>query len=237
MPRTGFSCRFTGQCPEGYSLRELSRIFHPVGIASILKTDVRFQNQFNLISADQYCIIITVISVILITGSAITTQAATLDRSYLSTMGHLVGGWTIIDENNPIFDGVKASPWDPRRRYKKGDLISQSFPGFEEQTLYIATTNQPEGRPFDLSHRAAHDLFRNECGHPATSGLISFLVTMHLAFIMGLIVLISVCHFSNFYYESLIWTLAANVVSAYGIIRATANDLSEVETIAKEISR
>lgn len=237
FPRTSFSCRFTGHCPEGPTLSELSKVLYPVGITSVLRTDGIYQNQFSLMISDWYTAILIALSIVVITFSAIFTQAATLDRSYLSTMGHLVGGWTVLVENNRNLDGIKASPWDPRRRYKKGDLICQTFPGFGTHTIYVATTNQPEGRPFDLSLRATHDLFRNECGHPATSRLIAFFTKIQMMLVMTLMVLIFGCYVLDYYYGSLMWILAANVVAAYGTIRETVNDVSEIQTIAKEISR
>jgi hypothetical protein len=237
FPRTGFSCRFTGHCPEGASLVELNKVFFPAGIISALRPDGSYQNQFALITTDRGAAVFTILSVILITGSAILTQAATLDRSYLAIMGHLAGGWTIVSQSHPAVAGrPKPSPWDPRRRYNKGDLISQSFPGIGTQTIYMATTNQPEGKPYDLGLRAAHDMFRNELGHPANSGLIKFLVTMQVYLIIALMMMILSYHALDYDCGSLRWTLVANLLAAYGTISATTTDLTAMEILACEIS-
>lgn len=56
--------------------------------------------------------------------------------------------------------------WDPKRRYQKGDRIAYN------DAVYEAASNSPEGPPFDPFLRAAHDLFRDELGHPSSSNVI-----------------------------------------------------------------
>lgn len=208
-----------------------------MGIVSALRPDGNYESQFALITIDRGAAVLTILSVILITGSTILTQAATLDRSYLAIMGHLAGGWTIVSESHPAVAGrPKPSPWDPRRRYNKGDLISQPFPGIGTQTIYMATTNQPEGKPYDLGLRAAHDMFRNELGHPANSALVKFLATMHLNLIVALMMMIFAYHALDYDCGSLRWTLAANLLSAYATLSARSTDLTAMERLACEVS-
>lgn len=180
------------------------------------------------------------ISVIIITGSVVFTQAATLNRSYLSIMGYLAGGWCIVDMKDPAYSlpsATSPSPWDPRRRYKKGDLIVQDLPAFGGKAIYVATTNAPEGIPYDLSLRATHDLFRNELGHPATSTMISFIIFLQLCLILSLMIMIGVYQFLEYRCGSLTWTLVANIVATYGTMRATAvPNLSEMQNLARDFS-
>lgn len=226
-------------CPEGTSIQDLSIVFYPMGIDSTQRNDGLSTNEFALIGIDRGYSWMTLFSVILITGSVVFTQAATLNRSYLGIMGYLAGGWSIVDMKDPAHhpSAKKPSPWDPRRRYKKGDLIVQDLPAFGGKAIYVATTNAPEGIPYDLSLRATHDLFRNELAHPATSTLISAVATLQLCLIIILMIMIAAYLFMNYQYRSLIWTLAANLVSAYGTMRARAvPNFSEMRQLAQDFS-
>ena len=226
-------------CPEGTSIQDLSIVFYPMGIDSTQRNDGLSTNEFALIGIDRGYSWMTLFSVILITGSVVFTQAATLNRSYLGIMGYLAGGWSIVDMKDPAYhpSAKKPSPWDPRRRYKKGDLIVQDLPAFGGKAIYVATTNAPEGIPYDLSLRATHDLFRNELAHPATSTLISAVATLQLCLIVILMIMIAVYQFMNYQYRSLIWTLAANLVSAYGTMRARAvSNFYEMRQLAQDFS-
>lgn len=226
-------------CPEGTSIQDLSIVFYPMGIDSTQRNDVLSTNEFALIGIDRGYSWMTLFSVILVTGSVIFTQAATLNRSYLGIMGYLAGGWSIVDMKDPAYhpSAKKPAQWDPRRRYKKGDLIVQDLPAFGGKAIYVATTNAPEGIPYDLSLRATHDLFRNELAHPATSTLISAVATLQLCLIVILMIMIAVYQFMNYQYRSLIWTLAANLVSAYGTMRARAiPNFSEMRQLAQDFS-
>jgi hypothetical protein len=226
---------------------ELSKIFFPVGITSALRTDGIYQNQFALITPDRGSALMTILSVIVITWSLLLCQAATLNRSYLGIMGYIAGEWTVVEGdtdpslNNAAGGGGAAttpSQWDPRRRYKKGDLIVQNYPGFGVgQSIYKATSGSPEGRPFDLCLRATHDLFRNELGHPVTSNVIAFCSGIQLALVFLLILMIFGYQLLDYHLGSLLWTLAANLVAAYGTLGVTVPDYSEYHKLAQEISR
>lgn len=236
LPRTGFSCRATDHCPEGASLQDLSKVFFPVGITSALRSDGSYQNQFALITPDRGSAVMTIISVFVITWALLLAQAATLNRSYLGIMGYIAGEWAVVDGSDPSLAGAAPSQWDPRRRYKKGDLIVQNYPGFGGQSIYKATSNSPEGRPFDLYLRATHDLFRNELGHPATSNAIAFASGVQMGLVMLLILSIFCYQLLDYNCDSLLWTLAANLVAAYGTICVTRPDYSELNKLAQEIS-
>mmetsp|Transcript_4242 Transcript_4242/g.6077 ORF Transcript_4242/g.6077 Transcript_4242/m.6077 type:complete len:161 (+) Transcript_4242:522-1004(+) len=152
-------------------------------------------------------------------------------------MGYISGEWTAVDQSAASFRGEnQPAQWDPRRRYKKGDLILQSSPGFGSQTVYKATSNSPEGQPFDLYLRAAHDFFRNELGHPGTSRIIYMVSKAHLAFIS----LVSLCVgwyvWKDYNYTALTMVLVANLVASYGIVNVGRMNYLELATIGNEMS-
>jgi hypothetical protein len=236
LPRSSFSCQATGHCSEGPLLWELTHILYPVGIDTTLREDMNRSSQFSMLTPDGGSALMAVVSILLVSGCLLLTQAATLNRSYLGIMGYIAGEWTVVDENDPSIAGNTPSQWDPRRRYKKGDLIVQNYPGFGRQSIYKATSNSPEGRPFDLYLRATHDLFRNELGHPATSNLIWEVSNIHIGFMLVLALMIVWYQLMNYHIGGLLWTFAANAIAAYGMINTGLPDLSEFEKLAQEIS-
>ena len=122
--------------------------------------------------------------------------------------------------------------WEPRKRYKKGDIIKYG------QTLYKATTNNPEGIPHDLLLRLTYRLFRNELGHPATSRLVAFVTSVQFALISLLILMILtyqlVLQVDNCT-APLLWTLAANLVAVYGTVSVSVPNYNEFDHLAKSI--
>jgi hypothetical protein len=198
-----------------------------------------YENHFTG-SRDLGATVLITVSVIVITVSMLLAQAATLNRSYLGIMGYLTGEWVLVDADDPsLADSPRPSPWDPRRRYKKGDLISLESPSGSSgsRVVYRANSNSPEGRPYDLFLRASHEFFRNELGHPASSHLIAFLSTVQFG-------LISVSILMILLYElilrrptaSLLWTLAANLVAVYGIMIVSTPKYREIARLSDEIS-
>jgi len=151
-------------------------------------------------------------------------------------MGYIAGGWTVVDSSDPSVAGATPSQWDPRRRYKKGDLIVQNYPGVGSPTIYKATSNSPEGRPLDLYLRATHDLFRNELGHPATSNVIAYSTWAQLGLSFVTAFLILCYQVTGYSYGSLLWTLAANLIASYGILSTALPNYSELESLAHKIS-
>ena len=236
LPLTGFTCRATGHCPGGTPLSQLSKILYPVGISSTLRSDGSYQNEFALITPDRGAALMTLLSIVHITGALLLAQAVSLNRSYLGIMGYIAGEWTVVDESDPSIGSVTPSQWDPRRRYKKGDLIVQNFPGFGGQSIYRATSNSPEGRPFDLYLRATHDVFRNELGHPITSHIISVSANMQIWFLVLLVVMILGYQSMDYHCGGLMWTLAANMIAAYALLKVGLPNRTELQTLAREIS-
>ena len=240
FPRTDLVCRFTRHCPSTVTTMSLNKILYHAGIYSPLRDDIETDVSDESSSRDFGASVLTAVSVIVITISMLLAQAATLNRSYLGIMGYLTGEWVLVDENDPsLADGPRPYPWDPRRRYKKGDLIcleSSSSP-HATRVVYRAHSNSPEGKPTDFFLRAAHDAFRNELGHPASSHLIAFLSAVQFGLISMSILMILL-------YElilerptaSLVWTLTANLVAVYGGMIVGTPKYKDIARLADEIS-
>ena len=239
----------------------------------------------NPFKPDLFCAIMIGVSVVVVTLSLLLAQATTLNRSHLGINGYLAGAWVIVtaetDEmNDAPQEGGTPSPqkgshghhkshgksprmatshkkapeppeWVPRKRYKKGDVV------LYEGVLYKATTNNPEGKPYDFFLWLTHKIFRNELGHPATSRVIAFVSTIQFGLISFLIIAILLTQLfapsarssSNFSYgtegaspmaastiDCLLWTLAANLVAVYGTVSVAIPNYSELGALAKEIT-
>lgn len=232
LPWTGYACRATGHCQEGIQLWQLSTILFPVGITSALRTDAALGNDLDM-QADYFAAILILLSGIVISAILLMAQAVTLNGSYLAITGYICGEWAQVDpQTEPSLKNgsVHPSQWDPKRRYKKGDLVvvHRTF-WFPRQVYYKATSNSPEGTPFDMFLQATHGLFRNELGHPSTSMLMTVLIQGHLIFIGFLMVValgnaLLLGNTSN----GMLYTLAANVIACYGAINAGLTKRSEL---------
>lgn len=231
LPRTVYVCRATGHCPSTPTLAELSRILYPQGVSGVYRDNSGYKSMFQSINPDRGSALITISSIIVITSVLLLAQLVTLNKSYLAIMGHLAGEWKLVDN---VGSGI-VSQWDPRRRYKKGDMIVHSYPGFR-QSVYMATTNSPEGRPFDLFLRATHDLFRHEVGHQSTSRIITTVVKIHLIFMGVIIMTILYYVMVGYSARSLVTSLFANMVACYGVLQAGLIEYDELERVAAELN-
>jgi hypothetical protein len=232
LPRTFYVCRVTGHCPENHTLGELKKILYPAAVSGLYRDDGSHGNMFQWINPDRGSAIVTILSVIFITMLVLFSQLVTLNKSYLAIMGHLAGEWKLVDGKANI---GPASQWDPRRRYKKGDLIVHSFAGFSS-SVYMATTNSPEGRPFDLFLRATHDLFRHELGHQSTSTVTVMAAKVHLAFVGAIMMVLMSYVYMDYADTALLTALFANVFACFGMLYLGLTDYDEFEDIASEIN-
>lgn len=241
LPWTAYACRATGHCPEGIQLWQLSKILFPAGITTAYRSDGDVRNDF-AINADRWAELVTCLSVIAVSGMLFLAQAVNLNGHYLATMGYITGGWTLIDtKKDSSFSSVGATPsqWDPRRRYKKGDMIVANRPLIfgGGQAIYKATSNSPEGRPFDIFLRATHDLFRNELGHPSISMILSTAIQGFLLFIgVNAILALLTAVFWGSHSNGLLTTLFANLLACYGALNVGLTDHSELQQLSQEIA-
>jgi hypothetical protein len=171
------------------------------------------------------------LSVILITFALLLAQQVVLNGSFLAIMGYVSGEWTLVEDPPQKYFEAPAI-WDPRRRYKKGDLIVHS--GFRGG-VYRASTNNPEGRPFDLCLRVTRDVFRRELGHPSTSRVISICTKVEISFICVIEGLI-VCYWLLDYATGALFTaLLANLFACYGLVTVGMMDYGELADMANEM--
>lgn len=234
LPRMGLTCRYLGHCHEGLSLEELAKILYPVGVTTPLRTDSAGKSSSTSGFSDLKMDIFTICSIITITTSILMAQAATLNRSYLGTMGYIAGGWVVVDDACPSIAGASPARWDARRRYKKGDLIVHT--NFGKTTVYKATSNSPEGNPHDFYLRATHGLFRDELGHPSTSTVITFCSAAQLVMSILATFLILGSRSTGKETRSLLWGVGANLIGSYGVLRSVRPRYRELEELAKEIA-
>ena len=234
LPLSGYACRATGHCTASVQLWQLSTLLFPVGINSPLRTDSNIGNSSDY-NADYFATFLVATSIVAVSALLLLAQAVTLNGSYLAIMGYLSGEWTQVEDPSVNNSSIHPSQWDPRRRYKKGDIIvvNGSF-WFPRQAFYKATSNSPEGRPFDMFLRATHDMFRNELGHPVTSRILAVAFHWHLTFISVLVVItlgnaLIRGNFSN----GMLATLVANMVAGYGGIGLTRRQ--ELHKLSEEI--
>ena len=182
------------------------------------------------INPDRGSLVIIMLSVVIITSLLLLAQAVVLNGSFYAIMGYVSGEWTLVENPPQYFEAPAA--WDPKRRYKKGDLIVHS--GFGGG-VYRASTNNPEGRPFDLCLRATHDFFRSELGHSSTSRIIAFATKVQMAFTSVIFCLI-VWYWLRDYNTGALWTaFMANLIACYGLVTVGLMDYKELATVANEI--
>ena len=125
LPWTSYACRATGHCNDGIQLWQLSTVLFPVGITTTLRTDGSASNDFNS-DPDYLASFVAGCSVIIVSVVLLLAQAVTLNGSYLAITGYICGEWTMVDPQKDLSAksaSLNPSLWDPKRRYKKGDVI------------------------------------------------------------------------------------------------------------------
>ena len=229
LPRTLLACRLTGHCPERPALWELSSILNPIGLTGPLPT--RASSMLRSVIPDRGSLVIIMLSVGIITALLLLAQVVVLNGAYLAIMGYVSGEWTLV-EDTPQSHFEAPANWDPRRRYKKGDLIIH--PGFGGG-VYRAATNNPEGRPFDLCLRATHDVFRSELGHSSTSRVIAIATKVQISFISVIFGMLLYYWLMGYATDALFTALLANMIACYGLATVGMMNYGDLATVANEI--
>jgi hypothetical protein len=176
FPRTSYVCRFTGHCPPGLPLWDTTAMANPTRL-----NDARRHLPSGLfgiyMETDIPSAITALFGVIVVSITLLGAQMILLDRTYVSILGYLSGEWEFADDvkdktlephQQPTSLIPQPKPWDPRRKYKKDDLVVYPHHG---GTIFRATVNAPEGRPHDLRSLAtcSKDYMCHELGSPVTS--------------------------------------------------------------------
>jgi len=229
LARTRWICRATGHCPNSPTWGELSRIlYRPREITDNSHVSLTF-------ASDIGSIVVIFTSIVVITTVLLLAQLATLEKSYLAIMGYISGEWKLVSDASAGGSNNVPSPWDSRRRYKKGDYIVYSYPGFPP-SIYMATSNSPEGRPFDLSLRVTHDLFRQDLGHVSTSMVISYCASIHNAFMAGIFMIGLYYTIQGANTSALVTAFMANLIASFGLVHVGLMDYNELQSIAAEVN-
>ena len=193
-------------------------------------------------SLDLKALILTVLSVIGISVTLLLAQAVTLNGSYLAVTGYICGEWIEVTdlqkESQNKGGSSNPSQWDPKKKStRRADIVAVNRPfSFPRQVFYKATSNAPEGKPFDVFLRATHDMFRNELGHPSTSKLLTFAIHGYLIFIAVLLFDVLVSGLVSDTSHGKLFALAGNIIACYGAVKAGLTKSSEVGRIAAEVA-
>ncbi len=121
--------------------------------------------------------------------------------------------------------------WDPKRRYQKGDRIAY------EDSVYEAISNSPEGPPFDPFLRAAHDVFRDELGHPHTSHVLACLSIASAFMATVLVTLVLFWKNAGWNFIPLLLCCASTLVGGYSVTHIGKKVTDCFVEISEEIAR
>ena len=178
LPQTEIVCRITEHCEPGPILVGLSGV---TGISGSRYT----RGSFDALMKDPFITRTSILVTTFLSAFLLVAQMTVMNRTYLALMGYICGEWRLVREDTgnekiSLFGKHATAPplrrststltimqWDPKRRYQKGDRIMFN------DCIYEAMSNSPEGPPFDIYLRAAHDLYSEELGHRSTSSLLS----------------------------------------------------------------
>jgi len=156
--------------------------------------------------------------------------------AYLAIVGYICDGeWTLVEETEATGLSVIPTTWDPRRKYKKGDLISYP-PGSRRASVYRATSHSPEGRPYGRYLQGAHQLLRNELGSPGTSELILKASTAQLAYVILNAILWCGLQIMGYPAHGLLMALVANLVATHAVLDVGSIKTKQLEQLSAEIT-
>lgn len=228
VPRSNFICRATGHCSAGPPLWELSRILYPGGFSKPKRQD-GFQ-VYGFMESDKPSALWTMIGLVVVSMVLLLAQTVVLNRSYLSILAYHTLEWELVDKKHQQPMATPSSPastpqphsstatvWEPKRKYLKGERVY--YPD-ASGSMYYATSNSPEGHPYDREFRGMNERFRSELGHTATSELLGELASYQLVaailhFVLW-VVLLLVGYSAKTY--GLSWAVTAHVMATHGAL-------------------
>lgn len=175
IPRTLFICRVTGHCSTAMSAWELSRIIFPAGVSTPYREDG--VTWFSHMEWDIPSAFWTIFGIVTVTFLLLGAHALVSNKDYLALFGYLACQWQSVDpeELQQLPPSASPSPWDPRKKYKEGDLVSYAISG-KKTFVYRATIDHPQCNP--LGQFLLHDWLQSELGHPSTSRLLIIMVNI-----------------------------------------------------------
>lgn len=163
-------------------------------------------------------------------------QTISLNRSYLSTLGYICADeWTLVTSAERPRLTSTPTTWDPRRKYKKGDLILYP-PGNRRPSVYRATSHSPEGRPYGKYLQLVHRVLRKELGYAGTSELLLKASLAQLTYVLLNAALWIGLRLMGYPAYGLLVALAANLVSTYAVLDVGGIRRNELEQLNAEIA-
>ncbi len=264
LPQTEIVCRITEHCEPGPLLWGASGV---TGIAGrrFGKGASFLTSSFDALMGDDIATRLIATSLVLVSAILLVAQMVLMNRTYLAIMGYISGEWELVTETSegqeddtfvsPMRFRSKSLPfelfgigskhsqpqstrrsntlmqWDQKRRYQKGDRIAYG------DSIYEAISNSPEGPPFDPFLRAAHDLFKDELGHPSTSNIMSSLSMGCLVLAVMLLAVTLIWSHAGWNYLPLLLCFVASLVAGYGINHSTDRRMYGVKKVASEIAQ
>jgi fumarate reductase subunit C len=223
IPRLAFVCRATGHCSARAQLWELSSILYPAGVATPLRTD--FSSAIQSFESHIVSTLWTAVGIVIVSCCLLSAQAIVLDKGYLAVLGYIGSEWTVVTDA----DTATLNPWDPKRKYKKGDLVGYG------SDVYQATSNSPDGKPIDPRLRSVHKLLSGELGHNATSQVLLQVSKVQLGttlIYIGLWVMFTLFGYST---HGLLSAVGANLVALYTLSNDGLSHHNELSSLRAEI--
>jgi len=232
LPQTEYVCKATGHCETDVMIFELN------GIPSV--TGVKGQSMFDNIIQDRLSAFIIAVSVISVTTLTLISQAATLDRSFLSRKGYVDSGLgsneiSYSDSGRSGLSAKRSSAFDSLSSSGSSRKIKRYDDSFVVGNSWISTRFNFSSSLGKFRH-FVNRVFANEVGPLSTSRILAVSSHIHLLqiiFIMFVLVMYTVFN-KNFYALGL--TFVA-VVNSSGAMDIGVLEYDELQTIADEISQ
>ena len=230
FPRTAYVCRAVGRCPEGVQVWELNRLLFPTGISTPLRRDGALSITFGV--SDVISVMWSLLGIAFVSLILQTAQTVVLNKTYLAVLAYITNEWDPVTDHPP--EASLPPVWDPRRRYKKGDLVL--FPPYRRrQTVYRATTNSPESKPPGFRARFEQNLFKQELGHSSTSPLLYRLSLVQTVLVAVHVLVFLTCGLFGLATNGMPSTIIAHIISAYAVIMAGMPNHDELAHLNDEI--
>lgn len=208
LPVTELSCIVSGICEPG------SRIWKRIDAPGIgIKADI---SMFGFIEKHYLLNVAIGFTAAFITIILLVSQVVTLDKAYLSILGHLNG------EDNEYMESHmrRTSAYKKNRNENfiqgKGNNFEKGFAEF-----YL---------------KLMSDIFSNEIGAQSTSRIISFFIDLNFCLSIITFALCVVCFYLDVKCLSMMMLLFANIYSGLGILRIGLLNHRRLTEVAEEIN-
>ena len=231
LPRSDYLAQALGHLPstERRLPHRLAQDLYPAGLLTPSRSDLKFPFWEKQIR-DPTSFLWHLWNLATLPLLLLVVQMLYLNRTYFAISSHFSNEWALLGPVDGSM-GNSVGPWDPRKKYKKDDLVVY------DDFMYQAEVNQPEGRPVEPDIR---DYFQDhalhELGHSSTSKI---MCTAYIIQLLSTLVQAS-CWVGAFFYtdrtpEGLLIAVAANFIASHALSSVGTNDWNELRHINDEI--